>query len=153
MAFGARARPSAMARSASRSRGWRSSAARRSNSSTMSWRSCGVIGGLLWVAITTELPGKFSHDGRDMGSAGQGRKSGGEIFSAGGWSAQARSAGGEECGKGIAGEIGIFPLAQVGQRIEADELRIDPPGMAHDEPAIRQPVEEAGEQGGEIGVG
>ena len=52
----------------------------------------------------------------------------------------------------IAGQEGVFALAQRGERIEPLQLRIHEARMAHDHAAIRQLIEEAGEQGREIGV-
>ena len=55
-------------------------------------------------------------------------------------------------GECVPAEIGVFVLAQGGERVEPLELGIDKARMAHDQAALRQAVEEAGEKRGEIGV-
>ena len=49
-------------------------------------------------------------------------------------------------------EIGIFLLAQGGERVEALQLGIDMARMAHDQAAFRQAVQEAREERGEIRI-
>ena len=46
----------------------------------------------------------------------------------------------------------IFPLAQGGERIEPPELRIHKTGVTHHHAAVRQPLEEARKESGEIGI-
>ena len=59
---------------------------------------------------------------------------------------------GQQVRERIARQEGVFALAQRGERVEPLQLRIDEARMAHDHAAIRQPIEEAGEQRGEIGI-
>src|ERR1700730_5722310 len=50
----------------------------------------------------------------------------------------------------LAAEKGVFLFALEGERIEADQGLIDEAGMAHDETAFRQPIEELSHQRAEI---
>ena len=59
---------------------------------------------------------------------------------------------GQHARKFIRIEIGEFPLALVGERIEPLELGIDEAGMAHDQPAVRQPGQKTREDRGEVGL-
>ena len=52
------------------------------------------------------------------------------------------AARGEKLRKVFAAQERIFALAQIGQRIELPQLRIDMTGVAHNEAAVRQAVEE-----------
>src|SRR5918994_992130 len=134
-----------MACSASGSRGWRSSRARRSNNSSISSRSCGVIGRLHSARISYRQP-------RLCGGFQPEKNSREKIFwrRKGDSSTQGEAIGRQGGGQGVAAEIGIFPFALDGERIEPLQLVIHQAGMAHHHAFRRQPVQEAGKQFGEI---
>src|SRR3569833_2917521 len=117
------------ARSASASRGAVSSLARRSNRSLTSSRSCGVM-----ASSRDDGPGYLG--GRRGFASGGGKRD-----------AMPREIGRER----VRVEVSQFALAQVGERIEAFQRRVDIARMAHDQAAIRHAGEKAREQGMEVG--
>src|SRR4051812_46978165 len=128
-----------MVRSASGSRGSRSSGARRLKRSAMSSRSSGVI----VVSSATRAP---CH--RLQSCAGKhGRMMSGRYcrrFRKG------RARGGKRLRQRVTGEIGMLAFTQIGQRIEPAQFVVDEAWMAHDEAAVGKAIQEGREDAGEI---
>src|SRR5262245_55338516 len=140
MAFGACRNPSRINRSASGSRGASSIVASLSNKAVTRLRSSGVM-----VTFSGD-DGRYVWLGRWRGND---RPKNNAPFIASG---QRDPMGGEHLREHVAGEIGVFPLAQVRERVEPCELRVDKTGVAHHQATIRKAREEAWKQRGEIGV-